>query len=81
MVDDDSGERAREQAKKKIQELSMGYMKSMKQHLARARSLTLNVIHHNVEVIEQETSRRVLNGLPTAYAPEKQTFALKTEVS
>ena len=30
-----------------------------------------------IEITEQEISRRALNSLPPAYAPEKQNFALK----
>ena len=53
----------------------------MKKYIARAKSLALNVQYHNVEVSEQKTSRRVLNGLPLSYAPEKRNFALKTDFS
>ena len=44
---------------------------SMKEYIARAKSLALNIKYHNVEVTDQEISRRVLNGLPPSYAPEK----------
>ena len=54
---------------------------SIKQYIARAKPLTLNVKYHGIEVPEQEISRRVLNGLPPAYAPEKRNFALKTDFS
>ena len=47
--------------------------------IARAKSLAVNVQYHDIEVSEQEISRRVLNGLPPSYAPEKRNFALKTD--
>ena len=52
-----------------------------KEYIARAKSLTLNVQYHDFEVPEQEISRRVLNGLPPSYAPEKRNFALRTDLS
>ena len=54
---------------------------SMKEHIARAKSLALNVKYHDIEVTDQEISRRVWNGLPPSYAPEKRIFALKTGFS
>ena len=81
MVEDDSSERARDQAKKQFEELSMDDAESMKEYAARAKSLALNVQYHDIEVSEQEISRRVLNGLPPSYAPEKRNFALKTDFS
>ena len=54
---------------------------SMKEYIARAKSLALNVKYHDIEVSEQEISRRVLNDLPSSYAPEKRKFALKTDFS
>ena len=81
MVEDDSSERARDQAKKQFEELSMDDAESLKEYVARAKSLALNVQYHDIEVSEQEISRRVLNGLPPSYAPEKRNFALKTEFS
>ena len=51
----------------------------MKEYIARAKSLALNVQYHDIEVSEQEISRRVLNGLPPSYAPEKINFALETD--
>ena len=53
----------------------------MKEYIARAKSLALNVQYHDVEVTDQEISRRVLNGLPPPYAPEKRNFALKADFS
>ena len=79
MVEDDSRDRARELAKKQFKELSMNDAESMKEHIARAKSLALNVKYHSIEVSVQEISRRVLNGLPPSYAPEKRNFALKTD--
>ena len=54
---------------------------SMKEYIARAKSLALNVQYHGIEVSDQEISRRVLNGLPPSYAPEKRNFAWKTDFS
>ena len=68
--DDDSSERTKEQAKKNFEELSMDNAEIMKEYIARAKSLALNVQYHDVEVTDQEISRRVLNGLPPSYAPE-----------
>ena len=81
MVEDDSSERARDQAKKQFEELSMDDAESMKEYIARAKSLALNVQYHDIEVSEQEISRRVLNRLPPSYAPEKRNFAVKTDFS
>ena len=81
MVKDDSSDRAREQAKKQFEELSMNDAESMKAYIARAKSLALNVKYRDIEVSEQEISRRVLNGLPPSCAPEKKNFASKIEVS
>ena len=81
MVEDDSSERARDQAKKQFEELSMDDAESMKEYIARAKFLALNVQYHDTDVSEQEISRRVLNGLPPSYAPEKRNFALKTDFS
>ena len=79
MVEGDSSERANEQAKKNFEGLSMDDAETMKEYIARAKSLALNVQYHDIEVSEQEISRRVLNGLPPSYAPEKRMFALKTD--
>ena len=78
---DDNSDRARELAKKQFEELSMNDDESMKEYTARAKSLALNVKYHDIEVTDQEISRRVLNGLPPSYAPEKRNFALKTYFS
>ena len=59
----------------------MDSAESMKEYIARAKSLALNVQYHDVEVTDQEISRRVLIGLPSPYALEKRNFALKTDVS
>ena len=81
MVEDDNSDRARELAKKQFEELSMNDDESMKEYIARAKSLALNVKYDDSEVTDQEISRRVLNGLPPSYAPEKRNFALKTDFS
>ena len=81
MVEDDSSERVKEKAKKNFKVLSMDDDESMKEYIARAKSLALNLQYHDVEVSQQEISRRVLNGLPPSYAPEKRNFALKTDFS
>ena len=54
---------------------------SMKEYIARAKSLALNVKSNDIEVYEHEISRRGLNRLPPSYAPEKRNFALKTDFS
>ena len=81
MVEDDNSDKARELAKKQFEELSMNDDESMKEYIARVKSLALNIKYNNVEVTDQEISRRLLNGLPPSYAPEKRDFALKTDVS
>ena len=63
-VEDDSSERAKEQAKKNFEGLSMNDAENMKEYIARANSLALNVQDHDIEASEQEISRRVLNGPP-----------------
>ena len=68
----DSSEIAREQAKKNSEELTMDNAESMKEYIARAKFLALNMKYHGIEVIEQDISRRVLNGLRPAYAPENK---------
>ena len=78
MVEDANSNGARELAKKQFEELSMNDAESMKEYIARAKSLALNVKYHHIEVPEQEIGRRVLNGLPPSYAPEKINVALKT---
>ena len=78
MVEDDSSERAKEQTKKNFEGLSMDDAETMKESISRAKSLALNVQYYDSEVSEQEISRRVLNGLPPLYAPEKTNFTLKT---
>ena len=74
MVEDDSNERAKEQAKKNLEGLSMGDAETMKEYITRAKSLALNIQYHDIEVSKQEISRPVLNGLPPSYAPEKRNF-------
>ena len=59
MVEDDNSDRAKEQAKKNFEVLSMDSAVSMKEYIARAKSLALNVQYHDVEVTDQEISRRV----------------------
>ena len=81
MVGDDSSDRAKEQAKKNFEGLSMDSAESMKEYIARANSLALNVQYHDVEVTDQEISRRVRNGLPPPHAPEKRNLVLKTDFS
>ena len=81
MVEDGNSDGAREMAKKQFEELSMNDDESMKEYILRAKSLALNVKYHNIEVTDQEISRRILSGLPPSYAPEKRNFALKTDFS
>ena len=77
MVENDNSDKARELAKKQFEDLSMNDAESMKEYIARAKSLALNIKYHDIEVTEQEISRRVLNGPPPSYAPENINFALK----
>ena len=58
MVEDDNSDRAKEQATKYFEGLSMDSAESMKEYIARAKSLALNVQCHDVEVTDQEISRR-----------------------
>ena len=81
MVDDDSSKRAKEQAKKNSEGSSMDNAESMKEYLAQATYLAFKVQYLDIEVTEQKVSRRVLNGLTPAYAPDKQKFALKIDFS
>ena len=74
MVEDDNSDRARELAKKQFEELSMNDAGSMKEYIARAKSLALNVKYHDIEVSGQEISRRVLNGLPPRMLSRRQTL-------
>ena len=71
-VEDESSDRARELAKKQFEELSMNDDESMKEYIARAKSLALNVKYHDIEVTDQEISRRVLNGLPPCMLPRRE---------
>ena len=80
MVENDNSDIARELAKKQFEDLSMNDAESMKEYIARAKSLALNIKYHDIEVTEQEISRRVLNGLPPSYAPENINFALKKKI-
>ena len=48
MVEGDSGDRARELAKKQFEELSMNDAETMKEYIARAKSLSLNVQYHDI---------------------------------
>ena len=81
MVEDDNSDSTRELAKKRFEELSMNDDESMKEYIARTKSLALNVKYHDIEVSDQQISRRVLNRLPPSYTPEKRNFALKTDFS
>ena len=72
MVEDDNSDRAKEQAKKNFEGLSMDSAESIKKYIARAKSLALNVQYHDVEVTDQEISRRVLNGLPPRMLPRRK---------
>ena len=51
MVEDDNSDRAKELAKKRFEELSMNNGESMKEYIARAKCLALNVKYHDIEVI------------------------------
>ena len=54
MVEDDSSERARDQAKKQFEELSMDDAESMKEYIARAKSLALN---YNITILRYLNKR------------------------
>ena len=79
MVEDESSDRVREMAKKQFEELSMNDDESLKEYIARAKSLALNVKYHDIEVSDQEISRRVWSGLSPSYVPEKRNVSLKTD--
>ena len=70
MVEDESSDSARELAKKQFEELSMNDDESMKEYIARAKSLALNIKYHNVEVTDQEISRRVFS--PPRMLPRRE---------
>ena len=72
MVEGDNSDRAREMAKKQFEELSMNDDDPIKEYIARAKSLALNIKYHNVEVTDQEISRRVLNGPPPRMLPRRE---------
>ena len=77
MVDDDNSDRAKEQAKKNFEGLSMDSAESMKEYIAHVKSLALNVQYHDVEVTDQEISRRVLNGLPPPVCSREEKFCVE----
>ena len=72
VVEDDSSERAKKQAKTNFEGLSMDEDETMKEYIARAKSLARNVQYYDFEVSEQENSRRVLNGLPPRMLPSRE---------
>ena len=78
MVEDDSGDRTREMAKQQFEELSTNDAESMKEYIARTKSLALNVKYHDIEVTEQEISRRVLNGLPPLVCSREKKLCVET---
>ena len=55
----------------------MDSAESMKEYIARAKSLALNVQYHDVEVTDQEISRRVLNGLPSPVRSREEKFCFE----
>ena len=77
MVEDDNSDRAKEQANKNFEGLSMDSAESMKEYIARAKSLALNVQYHDVEVTGQDISRRVLNGLPPLICSREEKFCVE----
>ena len=81
MLDDYDSEMAKGQTKKNIEELSMNNAECMKEYIARAKYLAMNVQYHVIEITEQQISHRGLKGIPLAYAPEKCNFALKGDFS
>ena len=74
MVGDNNSDRAKEEAKKNFEGLSMDDAESMKEYIARAKSLALNIKYHDIEVTEQEISRQVLNGLPPRMHPRRENL-------
>ena len=74
MIDSKDSERAREHAKKYFEESSTATGLSMKEYIDSAKSLAINIQHHSMGISDHEISRRVLNGLPSTYAPEKCNF-------
>ena len=54
---------------------------AMKEYIARVKSLANDLRDHKVEVSDTEICRRILNGLPSPYAPEKRNFAMRTDYS
>ena len=77
MVEGDNSDRAKEHAKKNFEGLSMDSAETMKEYIARAKSLALNVQYHDVEVTDQEISRRVLNGLTPPVCSRKENFCFE----
>ena len=53
----------------------MDNIESMKEDIAHSKSLALSVQYDDIEATKQDISRRVLNGLPPAYAPKRRKFA------
>ena len=80
-VDDDDSEKAREQAKKHFKEFNMNNAQSTKEYITRTKSLAINVQYYGTEVPDHEFCRRVLNDLPSTYAPERRSVALRTDYS
>ena len=66
MVDDDNSERVHSQS---VRDVSVDNVECMKEYIAKAKSLALNVKYHGMEVTQQEIGRRVLDGLSPAYEP------------
>ena len=56
---------------KTSKKFGMDNAKSMKEYIARAKSLALIVKYHGIKVPEQEKTSRVLIGRPPAYASKK----------
>ena len=59
----------------------MNNAKTIKDYIAKAKSLAINVQYNRMELTEHIISRRVLNGLSLTYSPEKRKFALRTDFS
>ena len=74
MVENDNSERAKEQAKKNVEGLSMDIAEPMKEYIACAKSLALIVQYHDIEVSEQEISRRVLMVSPPRKLPRREVL-------
>ena len=59
----------------------MNNAEPMKEYNAQEKSLAINTQYHGMKVTKQKNSRQILNGLPSTCAPEKRSFAVRTDYS